>query len=85
MKIRLALGAMALAVLAACGGGDAGGPAAPSTSETTRVIAFGDSLTDGGAYSRGNAALLAAQGLPAGLPVGKFTNSQSTLPGGGDI
>lgn len=85
MKIRLALGAIALAVLAACGGGDPAGPAAPSTSDTTRVIAFGDSLTDGGAYSRGNAALLAAQGLPAGLPVGKFTNSQSTVAGGGDI
>lgn len=78
MKIRLALGAIALAVLAACGGGDPAGPAAPSTSDTTRVIAFGDSLTDGGAYSRGNSLILQNQaGVPAAQAntVGKFTNS----------
>lgn len=75
MKIRLALGAVALAVIAACGGGDPAGPAAPSTADTSRVIAFGDSLTDGGTYSRANATILQGQGLPAGLPVGKFTNS----------
>lgn len=78
MKIRLALGAIALAVLAACGGGDPAGPAAPSTSDTTRVIAFGDSLTDGGAYSRGNSLILQNfAGVPAAQAntVGKFTNS----------
>ncbi len=78
MKIRLALGAIALAVLAACGGGDPAGPAAPSTDTTSRVVAFGDSLTDGGAYSRGNSLILQGQaGVPApqANTVGKFTNS----------
>lgn len=78
MNYRLALGAIALAVLAACGGGDPAGPAAPSSNETTRVIAFGDSLTDGGAYSRGNSLILQNQaGIPASAAnlVGKFTNS----------
>jgi outer membrane lipase/esterase len=78
MNYRLALGAIALAVLAACGGGDPAGPAAPSSNETTRVIAFGDSLTDGGAYSRGNSLILQSQaGVPAAAAnlVGKFTNS----------
>lgn len=84
MKTRLALGVIALAILAACGGGDPAGPAAPSTNDTARVIAFGDSLTDGGAYSRGNAAILGSQGIAlAGLQVGKFTNMQ--YPGGGDV
>ncbi len=85
MMTRLALGAIALAVLTACGGGDPKGPPAPSTNDTTRVVAFGDSLTDGGAYSRGNALILQGQGLPANLPVGKFTNSQATVAGGGDL
>jgi outer membrane lipase/esterase len=82
MKTRIALSALALAVLAGCGGGGPEGPAAPSTNETSRVIAFGDSLTDGGAYSRGNSLLLQAPppqggGVPAALAnqVGKFTNS----------
>lgn len=79
MKLRLALGALALAALAACGGGDAPTPSAPSTSDTSRVIAFGDSLSDGGAYARGNALILQSPPLnvPAALAgtVGKFTNS----------
>lgn len=78
MNFRLALGAIALAVLAACGGGDPEGPPAPSTNETTRVVAFGDSLSDGGAYSRGNSLILQSQaGIPAAAAnlVGKFTNS----------
>lgn len=79
MKIRLALGAIALAALAACGGGDPEGPAAPSTNETARVIAFGDSLTDSGTYTRAAQALLQGAGQPAGLPVGKFTNSPGPL------
>ena len=41
MKIRLALGALGLAVLAACGGGDSA-PPAPSSNETTRIVAFQD-------------------------------------------
>ena len=47
MKIRLALGALALAALAACGGGGGTDPApvqAPPTLETTRLVVFGDSL-----------------------------------------
>lgn len=82
MNYRLALGAIALAVLAACGGGNPAGPAAPTTSDTTRVIAFGDSLTDGGAYSRGNSLILQ---LNVGVPkqaadlVGKFTNSPGDI------
>jgi phospholipase/lecithinase/hemolysin len=76
MKLRLGLSALTLAALAACGGGDSTTPA-PSF-ETTRIIAFGDSLTDGGAYSRANSLILQSQ---AGVPkaaadlVGKFTNS----------
>ncbi|MFY8016605.1 MAG: SGNH/GDSL hydrolase family protein, partial [Inhella sp.] len=82
MNFRLALGAIALAVLAACGGGNPASPAAPTTSDTTRVIAFGDSLTDGGAYSRGNSLILQ---LNVGVPkpaadlVGKFTNSPGDI------
>lgn len=74
--LRIGLGALALAVLAACGGGQSN-PPAPTTNETVRIIAFGDSLTDGGAYSRGNSLILQSQGIPkAGADlVGKFTNS----------
>lgn len=82
MNTRLALGALSaltLAVLTACGGGSGPeGPAAPSSTDTTRVIAFGDSLTDGGAYSRGNSLVLQTQvGIPKAVAdvVGKFTNS----------
>lgn len=76
-KIRFGLGALALAVLVACGGGQ-NNPPAPTTNETSRIIAFGDSLTDGGAYSRGNSLILQTQvGIPkvAADLVGKFTNS----------
>lgn len=85
MKIRLALGALALAVLAACGGGDGTDPApvqAPPTTETTRLVVFGDSLSDGGTYSLGNSLILQTQ---AGVPsqaadlVGKFTNSPGAI------
>lgn len=82
MKIRLALGALALAVLAACGGGgNTASVSTPSTNATTRVIAFGDSLTDGGAYSRGNSLILQSQGVPAvaANTVGKFTNSPGSI------
>jgi outer membrane lipase/esterase len=82
MKIRLALGTLALAVLAACGGGgNVPSAPTPSTTTTTRLIAFGDSLTDGGAYSRGNSLILQGQGLPASLAntVGKFTNSPGSV------
>lgn len=78
---RHALAVVALAALAACGGGESS-PPAPSTSETTRVIAFGDSLTDGGAYSRGNSMILQMQvGIPAAAAnlVGKFTNSPGDI------
>lgn len=77
MKFKLGLCAVALAALAACGGGE-NSPPPPSTTTTSRVIAFGDSLTDGGAYSRGNSLILQSQ---AGVPkaaadlVGKFSNS----------
>lgn len=81
MKLKFGLCAVALAALAACGGGE-NNPPAPSTNETARVIAFGDSLTDGGAYSRGNSLILQSQ---AGVPkaaadlVGKFTNSPGDI------
>lgn len=85
MKIRLALGALALAALAACGGGGGTDPApvqAPPTLETTRLVVFGDSLSDGGAYALGNSLILQTQ---AGVPqaaadlVGKFTNSPGAI------
>ncbi len=82
MKIRLALGSLALAALAACGGGgNTASIPTPSTTETTRVIAFGDSLTDGGAYSKGNSLILQGQGIPAAAAntVGKFTNSPGSV------
>ena len=81
MKLKLGLCAVALAALAACGGGE-NTPPAPSSNETARLIAFGDSLTDGGAYSRGNSLILQSQ---AGVPkaaadlVGKFTNSPGDI------
>lgn len=76
MKIRLALGALSLAVLAACGGGDSA-PPAPSSNETTRIVAFGDSLTDGGTYTKFAQAAVAQAtgGAITAAPVGKFTNS----------
>lgn len=85
MKIRLALGSLALAVLAACGGGGGTDPApvqAPPTNETTRLVVFGDSLSDGGTYALGNSLILQTQ---AGVPsqaadlVGKFTNSPGAI------
>jgi phospholipase/lecithinase/hemolysin len=85
MKIRLALGALALAALAACGGGGGTDPApvqAPPTLDTTRLVVFGDSLSDGGAYALGNSLILQTQ---AGVPqaaadlVGKFTNSPGAI------
>ncbi len=76
MKIRIALGALALAVLTACGGGDTS-PSAPSSTETARVLAFGDSLTDGGTYTKFAQAAVAQAtgGAITAAPVGKFTNS----------
>lgn len=76
MQIRLALGALTLAMLAACGGGEHS-PASPSSSETTRILAFGDSLTDGGTYTKFAQAAVAQAtgGAIAAAPVGKFTNS----------
>lgn len=82
MKIRLALGALALAVLAACGGGgNVETPPAPSTNETKRIVVFGDSLSDGGTYMRANQQILAANVNPAlvAAPVGKFTNSPGAI------
>jgi phospholipase/lecithinase/hemolysin len=83
MKIRVTLGALALAVLAACGGGgNTVSPPAPSTNTTSRIVAFGDSLTDGGTYSRANSAILqSAAGIPAAAAntVGKFTNSPGSV------
>jgi outer membrane lipase/esterase len=85
MNFRLALGAMALAVLAACGGGGGSDPAPvvpPPTTDTTRLVVFGDSLSDGGAYALGNSLILQTQ---AGVPkqaadlVGKFTNSPGAI------
>lgn len=85
MNFRLALGAVALAVLAACGGGGGSEPAAveaPPTNDTTRLVVFGDSLSDGGAYALGNSLILQTQ---AGVPqaaadlVGKFTNSPGAV------
>lgn len=87
MKIRLAQGALALALalLAACGGGGGTDPApvqAPPTLDTTRLVVFGDSLSDGGAYALGNSLILQTQ---AGVPkaaadlVGKFTNSPGPI------
>jgi phospholipase/lecithinase/hemolysin len=76
MKIRIALGALALAALTACGGGD-NSPSAPSSTETARVLAFGDSLTDGGTYTKFAQAAVAQAtgGAITAAPVGKFTNS----------
>jgi outer membrane lipase/esterase len=85
MNFRLALGALALAVLAACGGGGGSEPAPvtpPPTTDTTRLVVFGDSLSDGGAYTLGNSLILQTQ---AGVPqaaadlVGKFTNSPGAI------
>ena len=59
------------ALLAACGGGDSG----PTT---TRVVVFGDSLSDGGAYTPATQIPL---GQAAGLPPffgGKFTTNTFT-------
>lgn len=85
MKIRLALGALALAALTACGGGSGPAPApiaAPPTNDTSRLIVFGDSLSDGGAYSRGNSLILQLNaGVPAAAAnlVGKFTDSPGAI------
>jgi phospholipase/lecithinase/hemolysin len=87
MKTRHALGALALAaLLAACGGGGGTDPNAPINvvvnNETTRLIVFGDSLSDAGTYSRANSLILQ---LNAGVPkaaadlVGKFTNSPGAI------
>ena len=85
MKFRLALGAVALAVLVGCGGGGGTEPAPvspPPTSDTTRLVVFGDSLSDGGTYAMGNSLILQTQ---AGVPqaaadlVGKFTNSPGAI------
>lgn len=80
MKIRMALGALALAVLTACGGGD-NSPSAPSSNETVRVLAFGDSLTDGGTYTKFAQAAVAEAtgGAITEAPVGKFTNSAGAV------
>jgi phospholipase/lecithinase/hemolysin len=82
MNFRLAISAIALAALTACGGGDPAGPSAPSTAETARVFVFGDSLADGGTYSRGNSLILQnSAGVPkqAADLVGKFTNSPGAI------
>jgi|GEM_PF-4570362 len=85
MNVRLALGAIALAVLTACGGGSGPAPApvvAPTTIDTNRLVVFGDSLSDGGAYSRGNSLILQLNaGVPAAAAnlVGKFTNSPGAI------
>lgn len=76
MKLKLGLSALALATLAACGGGTPSAPE-PTTIETARVFAFGDSLTDGGVYTRFAQAAVAQAtgGAITAAPVGKFTNS----------
>lgn len=85
MNYRLALGAIALAVLAACGGGDGPAPASvvtPTVIDTNRLVVFGDSLSDGGTYSRGNSLILQNNaGVPAQAAnlVGKFTNSPGAI------
>jgi outer membrane lipase/esterase len=85
MNFRLALGAIALAALAACGGGGGTEPAAvtaPPTTETTRLVVFGDSLSDGGVYALGNSLILQTQvGVPKAAAdlVGKFTNSPGAV------
>ncbi|WP_349741485.1 SGNH/GDSL hydrolase family protein [Roseateles cavernae] len=80
MNIRLALGAVSLAVLTACGGGESS-PPAPSSNETTRIVAFGDSLTDGGTYTKFAQAAVAQAtgGAITAAPVGKFTNSAGAV------
>lgn len=76
MKLKLGLSALALAILAACGGGQSN-PPAPTSNDTARVFAFGDSLTDGGTYTKFAQAAVAQAtgGAIAAAPVGKFTNS----------
>jgi phospholipase/lecithinase/hemolysin len=80
MQIRLALCAISLAALTACGGGEHS-PAAPSSSETTRILAFGDSLTDGGTYTKFAQAAVAQAtgGAITAAPVGRFTNGAGAL------
>ncbi len=77
MKLKTVLATLAVLSLASCGGGG-GDPTPPRPEErtTSRLVVFGDSLSDGGTYTRGAQQLLATQVNPAfaAAGVGKFVD-----------